>query len=237
MVFCLGMLAVVVYALSGSRVGGARRRPRRWHLLSSFVSFAAALAVVWLLFHSGFEQRLRDLGQKTQGPPAQTPGGRQQQPTAVRNARLRWDEVAVVLAVLAGAAIVVVARRQAKRAPRPWLRERDDALSQALDDSLDDLRDDPDLRRAIVAAYSRMERALARSGIPRRPAEAPFEYIERALADLETSAESAKRLTALFEWAKFSHHEPGPEMRDEAIAALVDVRDELRRAAGEPVSA
>jgi hypothetical protein len=82
-----------------------------------------------------------------------------------------------------------------------------------------------------------MERALARSGIPRRPAEAPFEYIERALADLETSAESAKRLTALFEWAKFSHHEPGPEMRDEAIAALVDVRDELRRAAGEPVSA
>ena len=94
---------------------------------------------------------------------------------------------------------------------------------------------DPDLRRAIIAAYSRMERALAGSGMPRHPAEAPFEYIERALSDLDTSAGSAKRLTGLFEWAKFSQHEPGPQMRDEAIDALVDVRDELRRAARDPV--
>jgi len=57
-----------------------------------------------------------------------------------------------------------------------------------------------------------MERALAVSGIPRRPSEAPFEYIERALRDLETSTESARRLTDLFEWAKFSQHEPEPEM-------------------------
>jgi hypothetical protein len=37
------------------------------------------------------------------------------------------------------------------------------------------------------------------------------------------------RLTDLFEWAKFSHHEPEPHMRDEAIDALVALRDELRR--------
>ena len=45
-----------------------------------------------------------------------------------------------------------------------------------------------------------------------------------------------RRLTVLFEWAKFSHHEPEPEMRDEAIDALVAVRDELRQPA-EPVAA
>jgi hypothetical protein len=36
------------------------------------------------------------------------------------------------------------------------------------------------------------------------------------------------RLTALFQWAKFSAHQVDGTMRDEAIAALVEVRDELR---------
>jgi hypothetical protein len=97
-----------------------------------------------------------------------------------------------------------------------------------LDESLDDLRREPDLRRAIIAAYARMERALAAGGLPRRPSEAPFEYVERALRELDASAEAARRLTGLFEWAKFSQHEPEPTMRDEAIDALVAIRDELR---------
>jgi hypothetical protein len=37
-----------------------------------------------------------------------------------------------------------------------------------------------------------------------------------------------RRLTDLFEWARFSHHEPEPSMRDDAVDALVAVRDELR---------
>ena len=69
------------------------------------------------------------------------------------------------------------------------------------------------------------------------PAEAPFEYLERALTTLDTSAGSVRRLTALFEWAKFSHHEPDPAMRDEAVDALVAVRDELRAPAEEQVPA
>ena len=84
-----------------------------------------------------------------------------------------------------------------------------------------------------MAAYARMEQALGRAGLPRHPAEAPFEYVERALLSLDTSTDSARMLTALFERAKFSHHEPGPEMRDEAIDALLAVRDELARPAVE----
>jgi hypothetical protein len=82
-----------------------------------------------------------------------------------------------------------------------------------------------------------MEHALGRAGIPRHPAEAPFEYVERALQSLETTSDAIRRLTSLFEWAKFSHHEPEPEMRDEAIDALVAVRDELARPVQEAVSA
>ena len=104
-------------------------------------------------------------------------------------------------------------------------------MSFALDESLDDLRNEPDLRRAIIAAYARMETAFGLAGIPRRPSEAPTEYMERALTAIDASAPAAHRLTVLFEWAKFSHHEPEPEMRDEAIDALVAVRDELREPA------
>ncbi len=73
-----------------------------------------------------------------------------------------------------------------------------------------------------------MERALAAAGLPRRPAEAPLEYLERALLELEASAGAVRRLTELFEWAKFSPHEPEPSMRDDAVDALAAVRDELR---------
>ena len=101
-------------------------------------------------------------------------------------------------------------------------------MALALDESLDDLRREPDLRRAIIAAYARMERALAAAGIPRRPSEAPLEFLARALQGLDASADGVTRLTDLFEWAKFSPHQPDEAMRDEAIAALESLRDELR---------
>jgi len=75
------------------------------------------------------------------------------------------------------------------------------------------------------------------AGVARKPSEAPFEYLARALRSLDTSGASVSRLTALFEWAKFSQHEPGPAMRDEAIEALAAVRDELRRPPAEETAA
>jgi hypothetical protein len=210
----------------------------RSHLLSSLLMFAGAALLALVILNTGFEQRLRRLEQQL----GKNPPGQAQRPLHpalknARNARLRWDEIAIVGALLGGAAIIVLAGRSAKKTPRAWRLGRQEALSLALDESLDDLRNDPDLRRAIVAAYARMEAALARAGLPRHPAEAPFEYLERALGALDTSAESVRRLTALFEWAKFSHHEPEPAMRDEAIDALVAVRDELRKPVEDSVPA
>ena len=76
-----------------------------------------------------------------------------------------------------------------------------------------------------------MERLLGAHGLPRQPAEAPFEWLARVLAELQASPASVVELTTLFERAKFSHHEIGPDLKDEAIDALVTVRDELRAAA------
>jgi len=140
--------------------------------------------------------------------------------------QFRWDELAIVLGVLLGLGVLAVATR--KRLAPPTDPRAPEILAAALDESLDDLRADPDLRRAIIAAYARMETALAAAGLPRHHAEAPLEYVERALLSLDTSAAAVRRLTDLFLWAKFSHHEPEPAMRDDAVDALIAVRDELR---------
>jgi hypothetical protein len=100
-------------------------------------------------------------------------------------------------------------------------------VGQAVDESLDDLRAEPDPRRAVIAAYARLERVLAGHGLPRKPAEAPLEYLGRMLAELSVSDRAARALTDLFERAKFSQHAVGPEMKDEAIDALDTVRDDL----------
>jgi hypothetical protein len=227
--FVIFMFILMIVGVLTQRA--TRNRPPRspWYVFSTLFSLAMGIAVAFLILHSGLEQRLGKLTQKSVQQLEKKKGGRGAAPGQnVRSAHIRWDEVAVVLALAGGTVILLLATRGARRVPGlPRLR-REQLVSLALDESLEDLRNDPDLRRAIIGAYARMEGVLAGVGLPRHPSEAPFEYMERALASLETSAAAAERLTALFEWAKFSQHEPGPEMRDDAIAALVAVRDELR---------
>jgi hypothetical protein len=104
------------------------------------------------------------------------------------------------------------------------------ALADVLDETLDDLRAEADPRRAVIAAYARMERTLASYGLPRDPSEAPDEYLQRIFGDLEVSRRTVTRLTALFATAKFSSHDVGPDMKQEAISALETMREELRAA-------
>jgi hypothetical protein len=100
-------------------------------------------------------------------------------------------------------------------------------LAEAVDESLDALFAEPDHRLAVIAAYRRMELLLRRSGLGRQPWEAPFEHLQRVLVELGGSAVTASHLTELFERARFSAHPVGPEMRQEAVDALVALRNEL----------
>lgn len=230
----LVFLAIAVWSVLSQKATGGGKPRSRWSLVAALLSFAVSALIAVLLVHTGFIDRLRNLEQNLNKKQQTQPGQRYPPPgPTVRNPRIRWDEIAVFVALIAGTGVVLYANSRTRRAPRPWRFGRNQEVAQALDESIDDLRNDPDLRRAIIAAYARMEDALARAGIARHPSEAPFEYMERALRSLDTSADGAQRLTGLFEWAKFSQHEPEPAMRDEAIAALVAVRDELSR---EPVA-
>jgi len=153
------------------------------------------------------------------------------QPGTERRLHFRWEAGALVVAliVLAAVAIVLLRRR------RPLEPEQDDeslpeALGLAFDESLDDLRREPDARLAVIAAYARAEGVLGRHGLPRRPAEAPLEYLSRVLLALRVRAAAVLELTELFERAKFSTHRIDAGMKDDAIAALVAVREDLRAA-------
>jgi hypothetical protein len=163
--------------------------------------------------------------------------------------------VPLLVAGVALAAMVAIAVAQlvAERRRRGPPRSPAERLVGLLDDTLDDLEREPDPRRAVIAAWARMERGLAAAGLPRRPSEAPFEYAARVLeaalvptdrgtppgfpgplpTDRGTPSgpTSVHRLTGLFERAKFSRHRIGEEDREEAVAALRAVRRELAEAA------
>jgi hypothetical protein len=225
--FGFAAFVLCLYIVLSLRSDRLRVKPDDWRLWSTLLGMVIFIGLALLIIRSDVGDRIRKafggktpLQQRLQRGDRTDPSG--------RNAQVRWDEVALILVVVAGVVVVLAATRPSRRPARPWRERSQAAVALALDESLDDLRNEPDLRRAIIAAYARMERALAAGGVPRHPAEAPFEYVERALRELEASADSARRLTGLFEWAKFSQHEPEPEMRDEAIDALVAVRDELR---------
>jgi hypothetical protein len=147
---------------------------------------------------------------------------------------ISWLSVILVVGLVAAGAIAYLsAERRARRTRReePPLAAQ---LADALDEALDDLRAETDPRRAVVAAYARMERVLAANGVARRDSETPEEYMRRALDDLPPSSGAIERLTSLYTRAKFSHHEVDPAMKDDAIAALEHVRDELRLATSAP---
>ncbi len=140
---------------------------------------------------------------------------------------LSWPVVVVLGLVVVAAIAYLVAARRGRTARDPRIELARD-LAGAVDDALDDLRAEADLRAAIIAAYARLERVLAAAAIPRRPSETPDEYLARVLGDLSLTPEAIGRLTELFKQAKFSHHAVDSAMKENAIAALGQVRDELR---------
>ncbi len=220
------VIPVWVYMLAHAREEGADVLParRNWmvSLLVTMIVFVLVAGVVlggrYLRHHrpdrSTVERPLLDIAQR--GSKAQGV------------VRFDWGPVIVVASLTAAGALaaglVLVRRRRGGTTAEDVTHE----LAVALDRTIADLLAEPDPRRAVIAAYAQMESALARAGLRRRPPEAPREYLARVLPDVGAGAASIERLTALFERAKFSPHAIGVEMKNEAIAALQALRDELR---------
>jgi Domain of unknown function (DUF4129) len=171
---------------------------------------------------------------QTSGPPRVEPA--QPRPAAEDPSRpsMRWGALLVVAGIgAAGLAGVFVRRSVRRRAGTRLLSEVAlvEELAATVDDALADLDSEPDARRAVIAAYARMERALAAHGLGRHTAEAPLEYLTRISPALSTSRRLVFELSHLYERARFSAHEIDREMKADAIATLAALRDELAAAA------
>jgi hypothetical protein len=197
--------------------------PRRRRVLGTVLTALVAVGLAVWLRSTGRLGRLPNVspGGAAGGapPPATAPGGGIAPP-----AGFDWLAAAVVVALLAAGAVLAWWMLRPRRRPGglPLARMR-----AVLDDAIDDVLGEADPRRAVIAAWVRLERVLARHGLPRRDAEAPFEYAARAGTELGAQAAWLEQLAGLFEWARFSTHDVTPAMRDEALGGLMAVRDGL----------
>jgi len=232
--FAAGCVVLVVGMAIGrsarAKKGGAHRQ------LLGFVVMVGVLVAIVVTLRALREGGVR-VPEQPQEPPTATVGRGNED--AARPTRyepdFRWEVVAVLAAAGAVAVGTGVVRRRRGAARAGVGTDLEAALADVVDDTLEDLRAEPDPRRAVVAAYARMERALSVYGLPRRRAEAPLEYLDRASRELHERHPPARRLlfelTHLFERAKFSSHAVDAEMKDDAIETLTSLRAELGTAA------
>jgi hypothetical protein len=237
--FTLGLVAVLaggvllVYGLT-QRKAIARELASGRHRSSlvGWAVLAVVYAALWYFRPNSWGLTEPDAGiEDPLFPDREVEPGKTGQTPADYEPRLSWFAIVLVVALAAAgvAAYVASKRRSRERGPTDEVLAAE--LAEALDDSLDDLRAEADPRRAIIATYARLERVLAANGVPRRPAETAQEYVPRALRSLALDPRAVERLAELFARAKFSHHEVDTTMKEEAISALEDVREELRLAA------
>jgi hypothetical protein len=103
------------------------------------------------------------------------------------------------------------------------------ALHKVVEDSLDDLRHLADARLAIIRCYDRFERVLAGAHVHRSPWQTVMEFMRTALQHAWLPRDSVRELTQLFEIARFSRHEVGPQHRERAWQALMAVKAALEK--------
>ena len=230
MVIGAGLIVVLLVLRKDVMAEGARLRRekgRKTGLITAGIVFLLLGLSFW--FVRDREPVLRGLPPP---PASQAPGAKD-----ASRARDRYEPRFTLLPLLivgglagAGIAAAYVSHRARRRALGSGDPELALILADVVAETLDDLRAEADPRKAVIATYARLERALAAYGLPRRPSEAPEEYVARILGELEVGSSSVQRLTALFARAKFSQHEVDHGMKDEAIDTLEELRTELRAA-------
>jgi hypothetical protein len=209
----------------------AASRQRTFKMVAGAIVVAVGLAIVAGRFHFFFhplKPPLTSAQQAIENARRAKGGSSTKHQTQVRLAPFL---LVIGAAGIAFAGLLLAERGRGRRLPSESLPS--DELAGVLDETLDDLLAEPDPRRAVIAAYARMERAFAAHGVPRRQFEAPHEYLGRVLAEATGGGRGAARLTALFERARFSPHEVDSTMKNDAIEAIQALQAELAAAEAE----
>lgn len=232
--YVLGVLALFVLFMVSKRKWQAVESNWLRNYVMAMLLFGLLALVGYRIFKVGAIRHALERNQPNLQQEQAAARRRQQHAAQLRKVQTgaHFDSTVAVgllgLLALGGALYYVRIRSRATPLGAPPSADVKEELAGAVSEAIDDLRDEPDPRRAVVAAYARMERSLARHGLGRRPAEAPFEYLTRILTELDVRESAALELTELFERAKFSPHPVDAEMKARAIGALVAIRADLQ---------
>jgi hypothetical protein len=231
LIFFVLMIPVAIYSyfMRTREIGPEARAPQRrvWRIILAICLFGLIVYLrryFWL--HGGIFGR-SGLFHMQKPPSAGKLAGK---PGAGHQAQPHFEySVLWVFLVLAAIAIVVgyiAYRRRPKVLMEPALTIEEE-FAATIDDAIDDLENEPDPRRAVIAAYARMERAFGRHGLARRPSETAIEYLRRVLHEFTARSGAVEKLTSLFERAKFSRHEITEPMKQDAISSLREIRESI----------
>ena len=225
----LVLLSLIVFRFAILKTDEEGRVKRRspWRFVALFL-VGASLWATFALWRQG--QIVRESSEKDPtvlpSPERRDASGEERRPR-----REYSESLGYAVTVLFGLGIValvifgvVVLRRDPETSRR---RKAPGGLRKTVEESLEDLRTIADPRAAVIACYSRMETVVELAGVPHRLSDTPFELLARVLEHHDVAADSARRLTELFEEAKFSLRVIDEPMRQEALTALLDVRDQL----------
>jgi Domain of unknown function (DUF4129) len=225
------MIPIAAYTLvMQAREGEVARKSFKSRVIQNFVTAALfsliAFGVLYLKQHHAHIFNLNARAIKNLGPHKATHHNGK---TGVFEPTFEWPVLAVALAVLTVASFFAYRsyRSRQRRTAVPLEPTVAEDFATTIGDAIPDLEAEPDARRAVIAAYARMEGVLGRHGLHRRPSETPVEYLGRILSDLTSRSDAVTALTALFEEAKFSHHEIDTAMKYRAIDALRVIRADL----------
>jgi hypothetical protein len=194
-------------------------------LLMTLIAGAGAWAVA-----NGHLRRptLRLFAQQAQQRQGKGAGSTAVRPVPARPADFQWPFLIAVGGLILLGGVWIAIRRSRPAAQVPDEDSVEEELARAIGSTIDDLRRERDARRAVIAAYANMERILAAHGLARQRAEVPYEYLTRVLQLLNVRESSARELTGLFEFAKFSDHAVDATMKERAIESLVLVQEDLQ---------
>ena len=228
----LGAMVLVVWSGRRRKDDPPEREPTRievswiWKVMAIVLPFALGAALVAAAV---IGTRSGRTGPQFGGQPFGGAPPRATRPTGAGGAFavpawLPWTLLAIVAIALAAGALVLWRQRQ-----RPATEAVEaSAARAAVEAAIGALDDEADPRRGVIAAYGAMQRTLADRGIVRSPAEAPREYLQRALLASRAAEGEARTLTGLFEEARYSTHPIPERLRDAALSALRSLQRHLQ---------
>lgn len=199
------------------------------------VGLSPGALAAYLLLHYGWPP-FSHIPTVTQAPGFHSPTTASSLGPLPSAATLPWFSGALTLVgLLVGAASLALVlwflyagRIEADAEPAPAVASHSpEPLLEAVEESLDVLRQDPDHRRAVIRCYRRFERTLDNMGVPREPSETPLEFVRRTLSQFPLPSELVHRLVELFQLARFSEHPVGPRQRDQALESLLSIQSLL----------